>query len=210
MRDAARLCGVERVKDDAARPRVQEMMQRIRNSSGAAAAAAAAAKAKAEEAFEKYEATFSVTVAISAAKVGGVRRRLLGKKKPGALFSAVARAHKQESRRLQSKSFLFTYNSDFFGRKLRAVLQARNAKFKGGTSATNMCAWSKYLCGVQFVATVDFDAPDAYLVDENSQWQSRWLMKPRKPIGNPWETLVNPWETLRKLRKPFMKPSRNL
>ena len=81
MRDAARLCGVERVKDDAARPRVQEMMQRIRNSSGAAAA-----KAKAEEAFEKYEATFSVTVAISAAKVGGVRRRLIGKKKPGALF----------------------------------------------------------------------------------------------------------------------------
>ena len=108
MRDAARLCGVERVKDDAARPRVQEMMQRIRNSSGAAAAAAA--KAKAEEAFEKYEATFSVTVATSAAKVGGVRRRLIGKKKPGALFSAVARAHKQESRRLRSKSFLFTYN----------------------------------------------------------------------------------------------------
>ena len=105
MRDAARLCGVERVKDDAARPRVQEMMQRIRNSSGAAAA-----KAKAEEAFEKYEATFSVTVAISAAKVGGVSRRLMGKKKPDALFSAVARAHKQESRRLRSKSFLFTYN----------------------------------------------------------------------------------------------------
>ena len=163
---------MERVKDDAARPRVQEMMQRIRNSSGAAAA-----KAKAEEAFEKYEATFSVTVAISAAKVGGVRRRLIGKKKPGALFSAVARAHKQESRRLQSKSSLFTYNLDFFGRKLRAVLQARNAKFKGGTSATNMYAWSKYLYGVPFVATVDFDAPDAYLVDENSQWQSRWLMK---------------------------------
>ena len=57
------------------------------------------------------------------------------------------------------------------------MLQARNAKFKGGTSATNMYAWSKYLYGVPFVATVDFDAPDAYLVDENSQWQSRWLMK---------------------------------
>ena len=81
MRDAVRLCGVERVKDDAARPRVQEIMQRIRNSSGAAAA-----KAKAEEAFEKYEATFSVTVAISAAKVGGVRRRLIGKKTWGTFF----------------------------------------------------------------------------------------------------------------------------
>ena len=199
---------MERVKDDAARPRVQEMMQRIRNSSGAAAA-----KAKAEEAFEKYEATFSVTVAISAAKVGGVRRRLIGKKKPGALFSAVARAHKQESRRLRSKSFLFTYNWDFFGRKLRAVLQARNAKFKGGTSATNMYAWSKYLYGVPFVATVDFDAPDAYLVDENSQWQSRWLMKPRKPLGNLWEpqeTLGKPLGNLGNPYETFTKPLGNL
>ena len=59
----------------------------------------------------------------------------------------------------------------------RAVLQARNAKFKGGTSATNMYAWSKYLYGVPFVATVDFDAPDAYLIDESSPWQSTWLMK---------------------------------
>ena len=105
---------MSRVKDDAARPRVKEMMQRIRNSAGGAAV-----KAKAEEAFKKYEATFSGIVAVSAAKIGGVRRRLRGKNKPGALFAAVARALKPESRRLRGKSFLFTYNWDFFGRKLR-------------------------------------------------------------------------------------------
>lgn len=59
----------------------------------------------------------------------------------------------------------------------RAVLQARNAKFKGGTSSTNMYAWTKWLYGVPFVATIDLDAPDAYLVDDQSQWRSRWLLK---------------------------------
>ena len=40
-----------------------------------------------------------------------------------------------------------------------------------------MYAWTKWLYGVPFVATVDLDAPDAYLVDEQSQWKSRWLLK---------------------------------
>ena len=60
--------------------------------------------------------------------------------------------------------------------KWRAVLQARNAKSKGGQSATNCHAYGQYLFSVPVVATVDLDAPDAYLVDEESEWKSRWLL----------------------------------
>ena len=60
--------------------------------------------------------------------------------------------------------------------KWRAVLQARNAKSKGGQSATNCHAYGQYLFSVPVVATVDLDAPDAYLVDPGSKWQSRWLL----------------------------------
>ena len=59
----------------------------------------------------------------------------------------------------------------------RAVLQARNSKSRGGQSATNVYSYAQYLYGVAVVATLDWDTPDAYLVDENSEWCSRWLLK---------------------------------
>lgn len=59
----------------------------------------------------------------------------------------------------------------------RAVLQARNAKSKGGQSATNMYSYVQYLFGVAVVATVDLDAPDAFLADDSSPKRSRWLLK---------------------------------
>ena len=59
----------------------------------------------------------------------------------------------------------------------RAALQARNSKSRGGQSATNVYSYPQYLYGVAVVATVDWDAPDSYLVDENSPWRSRWLCK---------------------------------
>ena len=59
----------------------------------------------------------------------------------------------------------------------RAVLQARNCKSRGGQSATNVHAYPQYLYGVAVVATVDWDAPDSYLVNKDSPWRSRWLCK---------------------------------
>ncbi|CAK0881684.1 unnamed protein product [Prorocentrum cordatum] len=59
----------------------------------------------------------------------------------------------------------------------RAVLHARNTKSRGGQSATNVHAYPQNLYGVAVVATVDWDAPNSYLVDENSPWRSRWLCK---------------------------------
>ena len=59
----------------------------------------------------------------------------------------------------------------------RAVLQARNAKSRGGQSATNVYSYVQYLYGVPVVATIDLDAPDAYLVDKESPWRSKWLLK---------------------------------
>ena len=61
--------------------------------------------------------------------------------------------------------------------KWRAVLQARNAKSRGGQSATNVFSYVQYLYGVAVVATLDLDAPDAYLVDVDSERRSRWLLK---------------------------------
>ena len=49
-------------------------------------------------------------------------------------------------------------------------------KVEGGQSATNCHAYGQYLFSVPVVATVDLDAPDAYLVDPGSKWQSRWLL----------------------------------
>ena len=51
----------------------------------------------------------------------------------------------------------------------RALLQARNARTKGAQSATQMHSYSQYLFMIPIVATVDFDAKDAYLVDDTSQ-----------------------------------------
>ena len=59
----------------------------------------------------------------------------------------------------------------------RAVLQGRNAKSKGGQSATNMYSYAQYLFAVAVVATVDLDAPDGYLVDEEHADRSKWLVK---------------------------------
>ena len=59
----------------------------------------------------------------------------------------------------------------------RAVLQARNAKTRGGQSATNLYAYTQYLFGVAIAVTVDLDAPDAYLVDPTHRDRSKWLCK---------------------------------
>lgn len=61
--------------------------------------------------------------------------------------------------------------------KWRAVLQARNAKSRGGQSATNVFSYVQYLYGVAVVATLDLDTPDSYLVDKDSERRSRWLLK---------------------------------
>ena len=70
-------------------------------------------------------------------------------------------------------------NVNTFGQVLqwRAVLQGRNAKSKGGQSATNVFAYSQYLFGVAVVATFDLDAPDAYLIDPDHAEHSSWLVK---------------------------------
>ena len=59
----------------------------------------------------------------------------------------------------------------------RALLQARNAKSRGGQSATNVYSYVQYLYGVPIVATLDLDAPDKYYIDPDSEWRSRWLLK---------------------------------
>ena len=59
----------------------------------------------------------------------------------------------------------------------RAVLQARNAKSKGGQSATNLYAYAQYLFAVPVAVTVDLDAPDAYLATPGDDWASKWLLK---------------------------------
>ena len=59
----------------------------------------------------------------------------------------------------------------------RALLQARNAKTRGGQSATNLYAYTQYLFGVAIAVTVDLDAPDAHLADSSDQKRSKWLCK---------------------------------
>ena len=59
----------------------------------------------------------------------------------------------------------------------RALLQARNAKTRGGQSATNVYAYAQYLFGVAIAVTVDLDAPDAHLADRSDQKRSKWLCK---------------------------------
>ena len=59
----------------------------------------------------------------------------------------------------------------------RAVLQARNAKSKGGQSATNVYSYAQYLFGVPVAVTVDLDAPDAELADPTHESRSKWLQK---------------------------------
>ena len=59
----------------------------------------------------------------------------------------------------------------------RAVLQSRNAKSRGGQSATNLYSYVQYLYGVAVVATIDLDAPDAFLADARDQRRSNWLCR---------------------------------
>ena len=59
----------------------------------------------------------------------------------------------------------------------RGVLQARNARTNGGQSATNLYAYAQYLFGVAIVVTVDLDAPDGHLVQEQHPERSSWLCK---------------------------------
>ena len=59
----------------------------------------------------------------------------------------------------------------------RAVLQARNAKSKGGQSATNVYAYTQYLFSVAVVVTVDLDAPDGFLLDAGHTSHSKWLVR---------------------------------
>jgi hypothetical protein len=92
----------------------------------------------------------------------------------------------EDAERLDLKGFdaevndgLVLDNVNSWGQLLRwrAVLQARNAKSKGGQSATNMYAYTQYLYGVPVVATLDLDTPDAYLVDPSNEAHSKWLLK---------------------------------
>ena len=57
------------------------------------------------------------------------------------------------------------------------MLQGRNSKSKGGQSATNLYSYTQYVFSTAVVATVDLDAPDGYLVDPNSEWRSKWLVR---------------------------------
>ena len=59
----------------------------------------------------------------------------------------------------------------------RAVLQARNTRTKGGQSGTQMYAYSQYIFMVPIVATVDFDAKDAHLVEAGNELGSKWLQQ---------------------------------
>ena len=59
----------------------------------------------------------------------------------------------------------------------RAILQGRNAKSKGGQSATNLFAYAQYLFSVAVVVTVDLDVPDGYLLDKNHEGHSKWLVR---------------------------------
>ena len=59
----------------------------------------------------------------------------------------------------------------------RAVLQARNAKSKGGQSPTNAYAYEQYLFSLAVVATIDLDTPDAHLVQVGHADSSKWLLR---------------------------------
>ena len=67
----------------------------------------------------------------------------------------------------------------------RAVLQGRNAKSKGGQSATNLYSYVQYMYGVPVIATVDLDAPDRYLVDPQHKDRSNWLCKNVRVLALP-------------------------
>lgn len=40
-----------------------------------------------------------------------------------------------------------------------------------------MYAWLQYIYGVPIVATIDFDAPDSHLIQQDHEQRSKWLCK---------------------------------
>ena len=95
LRACARACKVEAARDDAARTAVVQMMEHIRTSRGPAAS-----KRDAETAFKLYTDTFTT----AAASDGPV---------PQAAGESASVGF-----RLRGRSFLFTYNYDFFNKAL--------------------------------------------------------------------------------------------
>ena len=91
LNSAAKQCGVQGVTDESGRPKVLDLLQKIRQSAGPEAA-----KTSAESTWTKYEATFSQTAASQDEQ----------ETQPANSF------------RLRGKSFLFTYNWDFLNRAL--------------------------------------------------------------------------------------------
>ena len=73
---------------------------------------------------------------------------------------------------------------------------ARNANSKSGHRGTNMYASTQYLFGVAIIATIDLDAPDAFLVDKQNPEHSKWLVKNceivRLPAGETYYEKVEP------------------
>ena len=94
----ARTCGVEAVRGDAARNKVIEMRDAIRNSEGDATS-----KQAAEDSWKAYEVTFP-TEDVQAPSQGQAEAQEPNQQTPGF--------------RLLGKSFLFTYDWDFLGKAL--------------------------------------------------------------------------------------------
>ena len=94
LRALARDCGVDRVRDDASREKVMQMVGEIRKQRPGQEMLA-----KLENAFSKYQGTFAEAENVAAAA--------------GAASAASARDF-----RLRGTSFLFTYNWDFLNKPL--------------------------------------------------------------------------------------------
>ena len=60
---------------------------------------------------------------------------------------------------------------------MRALLQARDTKTKGGQSATQMYAKAQYLLMTPIIAMVDFEAQGQHLVREGHPKRLKWLMQ---------------------------------
>ena len=97
LREFARTCRVAVVRDDAGRQQIGEMMQRIRRAKGHADT-----KRDAEAVFKLYEGTFAIQPVVA----------------PVAALGASADTDTATSNRIRGRSFLLTYNWDYFGKAL--------------------------------------------------------------------------------------------
>lgn len=104
LRDAARKCSVQLVADTSGRDAVTGMVAAVRASAGYAGV-----RKDLEKAFKLYEGTFGADGALEA---GGSSAAAAG------ALAAVSSKPKKEFR-LRGRSFLLTYNWDFFGKRLR-------------------------------------------------------------------------------------------